>query len=322
MNIYPWQKNLFAKLAGSAMPHALLLCGRSGIGKYDFAMSLAGLLLCEKPGKTACGKCPSCLWFSQGTHPDFRLIEPEALSDDEGKKQITVDEIRALADFVNLSSHRSGYRVIVIHPAEAMNAHAANSLLKTLEEPPPKTIFLLVTHKVQKLLPTILSRCQSVPMPFPTHEESGAWLKAQGVENPEALLAEAGFAPLTAFAASNEKDEIRSRFLLEMENPAQLNPIELAEAMQKSELSKIVLLLQKWCHDLGCSQFAQTVRYYPERAARIGEIAHRIDPVELMKFNRQLLQVQKTSSHPLNPKLFIESLFWSYLDLLRGRATK
>ncbi|MDD5180759.1 MAG: DNA polymerase III subunit delta', partial [Gallionellaceae bacterium] len=208
--LYPWQDELWQRWVGlrTRLPHAILLKGAQGIGKFDFAMNIAQSLLCEMPlaDGLACKDCSSCHWFSQDTHPDFRLIQPDALSAQEeenegGKKpakQISVDQIRALANFSNLSAHQGGFRVVLIHPAETMNANAANALLKTLEEPSGRMLFVLVTHKPQQLPPTILSRCITLAAPMPSPEASAAWLKQQGIADPAALLAQAGFAPLQA----------------------------------------------------------------------------------------------------------------------------
>lgn len=172
-SIYPWQKNDWARLQElrKRPPHGLLFKGTKGIGKLDLAINFAQSLLCQHPDEAhfACGKCPSCHWFKQGSHPDYRLLQPEILSlegeeTESGKKpskQVSVDQIRGLADFFGMSAHQGGRRVIVIHPAEAMNTNAANALLKNLEEPPPGLLFILVSHKPQQLLPTILSRCLS-----------------------------------------------------------------------------------------------------------------------------------------------------------------
>src|SRR5687768_12147462 len=185
--IYSWQKEVWRKLApdtqrnaqggSTSSAHALLLRGRKGLGKLAFAVFLAKSRLCENTSDEgeACGICSSCRWFEQGGHPDFRVIEPEALSNlltisgsserngsdgdadteavamaepatDSGtesgstksrrkpSKQISVAQIRELADFINISSHQNGYKIILIHPAEAMNPAAANALLKNLEE--------------------------------------------------------------------------------------------------------------------------------------------------------------------------------------------
>ncbi|MBI3939049.1 MAG: DNA polymerase III subunit delta', partial [Betaproteobacteria bacterium] len=145
--------------ARTRLPHALLLIGPEGTGKLDFATFLAQSLLCEAPapGAEACGKCPACGWFAAGNHPDFRLVQPEALeqkAEGEGapdekpsSRQIAVEQVRGLSHFIVLSPHRRGLKVILMHPAEALNVNAANALLKNLEEPPAGTLFLLVTHR-------------------------------------------------------------------------------------------------------------------------------------------------------------------------------
>ncbi|HMV01241.1 MAG TPA: DNA polymerase III subunit delta', partial [Rhodocyclaceae bacterium] len=143
------------------LPHALLLAGPRGLGKFALAQAFASGLLCEQPGMDgrSCGTCIACGWMAQGNHPDFRLLQPEALAAgdegaDEGKgdkkkasQQITIDQVRELDDFLNVGTHRSGLRVILVHPAEAMNRSTANALLKSLEEPGAGTVFLLVSDE-------------------------------------------------------------------------------------------------------------------------------------------------------------------------------
>ncbi|MGH8703846.1 MAG: DNA polymerase III subunit delta', partial [Burkholderiales bacterium] len=175
------QDKVWEQLAAKVgrLPHALLLHGAAGIGKLELAERFAQLLLCEKrgQGRRPCGACDGCRWFLGGNHPDARYVEPEALArhapvEEEGDEvrskaakpstEIKIEQVRALADFVNLGSHRGGRRVSIIHPAEDMNAHAANALLKNLEEPPAGAVFVLVSHRPARLLPTIRSRCVPV----------------------------------------------------------------------------------------------------------------------------------------------------------------
>lgn len=180
--LYPWQNELWQRWQDlqARLPHAILLKGARGIGKLDFAMHMACAMLCDIPlaSGLSCNNCPSCHWFELGTHPDFRLIQPDALAEaeegeerDSGKKKpsrlISVEQIRSLADFTNLTSHQGKHRIVLIHPAEAMNTSAANALLKTLEEPTAGMLMLLVSDKPQRLLPTIVSRCLSVSAPLP-----------------------------------------------------------------------------------------------------------------------------------------------------------
>lgn len=332
--------------------HALLLRGRKGLGKLAFGRYLAKSRLCENPSAAAeaCETCASCRWFEQGGHPDYRLIEPEATSapstmagspDDNGEdgssnivpsattesgsaksrkkpsKQISVGQIRDLADFINTSSHQNGYKIILLHPAETMNAAAANALLKNLEEPPPRTLFILVTHHAQYLLPTIRSRCLQVAMPVPDAATAIAWLKQQGIKNPETCLASAGYAPLSALEF-NDDDYLKRHgdFIGQISTPADLSPIALAEELQKSDLPTVVNWLQKWCYDLMSFRTTGKVRYHLDRLAAIKLLASGIEPRSLATYSRTLADARLLASHPLNTRLFLEELLFSYVIAL------
>ncbi|HSD61115.1 MAG TPA: DNA polymerase III subunit delta', partial [Burkholderiales bacterium] len=233
ISCFTWQAEVWGQLLSRrrTLPHALLFRGKQGTGKAGFARALAQALLCEAPrGLVACGACASCVWFCQGTHPDFRSVEPEAIAGEKleaeeggerkpgerrARQQITVDQVRELADFVNVTSHRQGFKVVLVHPAESLNIHAANALLKTLEEPPPGTLFLLVSHRPRRVLPTILSRCEQVAMPLPTPEQAEHWLREHGVAQPAVPLAEAGFAPVAALEIAEPQRQAMRVGLLE-----------------------------------------------------------------------------------------------------------
>jgi len=329
--LFPWQTESWRSLQGlrARLPHALLLKGAQGIGKLDLALNFARSLLCDnpKPDGMGCQECNSCHWFEQESHPDFRLIQPDALSvadDGEekpgGKKpsrEISVDQIRDLSSFANLSAHCGGYRVVLIHPAEAMNTNAANSLLKTLEEPTDKLLFLLVTHKPQQLLPTILSRCLSFPVHTPAPETGTQWLAQQGVKNPQQALAQTGFAPLQAlnWAESGEGAEERGILLAAIRQPAKMDTLALVDSLQRSAPIFVIHGLQQWCHDLASAKLAGSVRYFPEQTDEIVKLASGVSPAALMRFQKELLEARRAAFHPLNPKLFLESLLLSYRQL-------
>jgi len=308
-------------------PHAVLFKGAKGIGKFDLAMNFAQSLLCQQPGESelACGKCRSCHWFEQETHPDFRLLQPEASSlnggeSESGKKpgkHITVDQVRALADFVGMSAHQGGSRVVVIHPAEAMNANAANALLKNLEEPPQGMLYILVSHKPQQLLPTIRSRCQSFALSAPDTASATLWLKEQGVKHPANTLAASGFAPLLAVQLDEQLgSEERDKLLRAVRKPASLDVFALAEALQKTEQVLVVQWLQQWSFDLNSMKLSGRLRYHPGEEDTIKMLVGPVAPLNLARLQKLLLTAKREAQHTLNPKLFFESLLLVYRQLM------
>ncbi len=326
---YHWQKDDWVRLQElhKRPPHALLFKGAKGIGKLNLAMNFAQLLLCQKPGELgfACGKCSSCHWFEQESHPDFRLLQSELLNLDgeeaeSGKKpskQISVDQIRELADFIGMSAHQGGRRVVIIHPAETMNANAANALLKNLEEPPQGLLFILVSHKPQQLLPTILSRCQAFTLSAPDVACAAQWLAGQGVKNPDEALAASGFSPLQAVQMGEKLgSEERDKLLRAVRQPATLDVFALAEALQKTEQVLVVQWLQQWCHDLNSMKLAGKLRYHIGEEAAIKKLVEPLAPLSLAQLQKHLQTAKREAQHTLNAKLFLESLLFSYCQCL------
>jgi DNA polymerase-3 subunit delta' len=216
--MHPWNEPLLESIRHRAgqLPHALLIHGAQGVGKLALAEKIAQLLLCEAKdaARKPCGACDGCRWYAVRSHPDFRRLEPEALApqpdvaeEEEGEAparrgkpslEIKIDQVRELADFLNIGSHRGGLRIALVHPAEEMNVNAANALLKALEEPPAGAVFLLVSHRPARLLPTIRSRCVAIPVAIPRREAALQWLAAQGMRDADRWLAYAGGAPVRA----------------------------------------------------------------------------------------------------------------------------
>ena len=314
-------------------PHAILLHGSEGIGKTLFAESLARSLLCETPldDGRACGACLACGWFSQYAHPDYRRVRPENLEDagsaeesagestkaakaEKGaSKEIKIEQIRALADFMNVSTHRRGRRVVLLYPAEALNAVSSNALLKTLEEPPPATVFLMVSHNIDRLLPTILSRCRKVPMAMPDAGEALAWLNGQGVSHAQTWLAEQGGAPLAALAQAQggSRDAVET-LLAHLARPAPDLALKTAEQLQKSAPAELTSWLQRWLYDVFSVKFSGKIRYYPGHRREIDALAARADTVRLLAVMKSVNERRAIADHPLSPKLFIEDMLLEY----------
>jgi DNA polymerase-3 subunit delta' len=336
-SIYPWQEASWQQLQllRQRMPHAILFHGAAGIGKSDFIERFAQGLLCEAvlPDGHACGQCASCGWFSQQNHPDYRRVRPEALEDEpaaegeegEGEakktakstkapsKEIKIEQIRALADFMNISTHRQGLRVVVLYPAEALNMPASNALLKTLEEPPPGTVFLLASNSLDRLLPTILSRCRKFALPMPSHAEALAWLKSQGVADADSWLREQGGAPLAAMAQAEVGNRDDLEVLLQLlARPSVEGALKVADKLQKVPLSAQVSWLQRWLYDVFSYKLAGNIRYYPRYQKELASLADKIHVSRLLAAIKGANERRATADHPLSPKLFLEDMLLDY----------
>ncbi len=332
-SLYPWLLPSWQQLVRGweRLPHALLIAGEPGIGKRQLAEYLGQYLLCEsrKPDHMPCGECDGCRWFLAGNHPDFRLLAPEDQADagegDEGKTKrklplIKVEGIRELIDFVNLTPHRGGSKVVLVEPAEAMNTAAANAFLKMLEEPPQGVTFILVSHHWRRLLPTIRSRCRVFPVPTPAPHVAADWLARHGVINPGQHLAHTGGAPLAAIEdARAEWLPVRAAFLGHIANPAALDVLGVAAELEKAKLDTglVVDWLQKWVHDLIALGLSGRIRYYPDWREDLTRLASRA--VNLLGLLDALKEARRLAHHPLNQRLVFESLLFSYLEALRGK---
>ncbi|MEO8459076.1 MAG: DNA polymerase III subunit delta' [Dokdonella sp.] len=195
MTLAPWLREPLRRLSDAAranrLHHALLIAGDEGLGKRDLADALVAAVLCQQPDieGCACGRCKSCLLIAAGTHPDRAHVTFETRDDGKLRSELTVDQIRALAARLSLTSQFGGLQFAIVVPADAMNVSAANALLKTLEEPASDTVIILVCDRPARLPATIRSRCQRVNVPYPAHTVALAWLEAQGVAAKDAETA-------------------------------------------------------------------------------------------------------------------------------------
>ncbi len=313
----PWLAAPLAAVLAQQRGHSLLLHGAQGVGTLPFGLVLAQAWLCESEGEgpaRPCGRCGSCHLVQSRLHPDLFVLLPETLrrahgwlladdkpeGDDKKKpsRQVRIDEVRAAIDWAHKTSARGRGKVLLIHPAEAMNLQAASALLKTLEEPPAGTRLALGVADPALLLPTVRSRCQRVSLPAPPADEAVRWLEAQGLKDAAVLLAAAGGRPLEALAlAESGIDAARWSALPRAVAAGQ------GAALAGWPVPRAIDAMQKLCHDALAVAVGGPPRYYPAAS-----LPRRADAAALADWSRALARVARHDEHPWNEGLLLEAL--------------
>ena len=326
----PWQVSQARSWLGQRerFAHAWLLHGLAGIGKRTFARAAAASLLCEQPVQgLACGQCSACQWVAGGNHPDLRLVRPEALALQEGdpgvqedaagsttrknpSRDIRIEQLRELTNWFNTATHRGGWRVAVVYPAQAMNHVTANALLKVLEEPPEHTVFLMVSDAPDRLLPTLVSRCRRLAVCAPDASSALAWLQHEGLENAHEWLSLAGGAPLLARSLAGSGGQPCPEWLvrlLQALSSKQEAILDLADQLEKEPPAYWIDMLQRLACDLMLANAAQPARYFVGVQALVESVATAANAQNLADTARWLTQQRALANHPLNAKLFVHT---------------
>lgn len=338
----PWLEAPLRTALETRHAHAILIYGPAGVGQFELAITLAQAWLCEvkpDPGASGsgvsatlqvpCGRCASCRLVNVHSHPDLLVLLPPlvreqmgwgASADTDGdgapetkaskakpSKEIKVEAVRGAVSFAQSSSARGRSKVVVVFPAERMNAIAANTLLKTLEEPPGMTRFLLATGSPETLLPTIRSRCQALHLPIPETQVARDWLAAQSVAGADAMLAAAGGQPLEALAWARDGIEASAWLAL----PRRVASGDVS-GLTGWPLPRAVEALQKLCHDAMLMSAGAEPRYFPASA-----MPKPAESLQLAAWSKSLLLAARQSEHPWNAGLMIESMVREASDALR-----
>lgn len=317
----PWIRAQCAQLLRQR-GHAWLLQGPSGLGQYALAVDLARAWLCDHPSEHgACGTCASCHAIDVRTHADLYVLMPEttllqrvwplgekaqAEIDDKKRKpskEIRVDAMRDAVEFSQRTSARGRGKVVLVYPAERMNAITANALLKTLEEPAGDVRFVIATESAHALLPTIRSRCIGHTMQWPHADVATAWLLEQGIEAQHAasLLQAAGGRPEDALvlAAAGMSPQSWSEF------PAAMARGEVS-TVREWGLPELLDALQKLSHDVLCLRLGAAPRFF--LAPSVSALAAKTSLASVSAWCKQLAQMQKTIEHPFQAGLMQEAL--------------
>lgn len=300
--------------ASGRLPHALLLRGPPGVGKHHFARRLLAALLCEQEAlaEGACGACRGCRLVAANTHPDLHALTPL-----EGKAQIGIDQVRDVIARIALTSQYGGRKAVLVAPAEFLTRAAANTLLKTLEEPPGDAVFVVVAHRAAALPATIRSRCQIVDFPAPAAEAVRSWLAAQldsGEAADTALRLSAG-APLTALSLAEEGGlQAREAVLGDLAGltSGSADPIAAAERWRDMGLLDAL----GWLHSMVCDLvrvknglLAHNLTH-SDRAPAMQDLAGRLDLMALFRLFDLIVEARRAALGQLNlnEQLMLESI--------------
>lgn len=313
--IYPWQKSqweyLLQRKINNRFPHGLLISGLPGLGKSEFALALAELLLCKQINQQqACTTCRSCKFIQAGSHPDFHLIQPETEAN-----AIKIDQMRNIIEITNQKSHQGRYQTVIIDPADAMNISAGNAILKTLEEPQGQVAMILVTDKPSFLPATIRSRCQHIAIDTPSWAIAKQWLqqKIPDATNIDLLLTLAENAPLKALAfAQGENMQWRERLFKDFIQLIErtITPIEFAGIYAKTNLEIILNYLQLWLVDM-LKIKNQLNREFITNIDQINILASLTEAMQQKKLFHCIDKITKTNKyiiHNLNSQLALEDV--------------
>ncbi len=312
-------------LEKSSLSHAYLLVGPPRVGKMTLARNLAQAVNCQGE-EPPCGKCISCQRIAGGKHSDVWTI---GLLTGE-KAEISIDQVREIRSAANLPPYEGKSKVFILDGAEHLSAEASNCLLKTLEEPPPQVLFLLLTAKEKLLLPTIASRCQRIELrPLPLSLTEKALVEMAGVSSYQAkLLARLSRGCLGwALSAAQDGELLREReerlaTLLRLSNArrearlAFATQLALQFSRNRESVQEVLDLWVSWWRDLllikgGGSEFITNI----DHASALGEQAQNYSLKEIEVFLHSLQAAKEQLDYNANPRLVLEVLM---LSLPRG----
>ena len=315
-------QELLGRAASSGqVSHAYLLTGPPQIGKTTLARTFAQLLLCEHPDRAAftpCGTCAACRKVLHGNHPDVTLVEPA-----EGKRLLGVELVRDAIHLASQSPSEAPWRIFVLPNAERMTASTTNALLKTLEEPPPQVVMLLTSAEPETLLPTLLSRCQPVPLqPLATTEVAEALSTRWNVAPTEAhTLAALAHGRMGWAVRAHEQPELReqrARLLDQLVALSGLGRVErlkaAGELARDGDTARSALeLWTLWWRDVTLTATGATHLTSEGHAQREAErLGGALGPERTQAFLRALVAAQAALDQNANPRLTFDVLM---LDL-------
>lgn len=294
-----------AAVAAQRLAHGILIHEDPGAGGMQLARWIAQRLNCAAPTVAPCGECQSCKWVEENQHPDVTLLSPE-----EGSEYIKVEPVRDLIADLALTAHGRGYKVAILSPADTLYPNAANSLLKTLEEPPPRTVLMLVTSRPARLLPTLRSRCSRLRLPGPARAQAAQFLAAARGAGPwEEALAATGAGPFALLDADpGALADLRADTLRTLRDigSGNLQPPAVADKWARGELATRLACVESWVTDRILESTANRDVTHLSGSGLAPNICR------LFELSDAVRDMRKLSHTSINKTMAVEALLWKW----------
>jgi DNA polymerase III subunit delta' len=312
-------------LRSGRISHAYLFVGPAGAGRLLAARAFAQALLCTAGGDDACGVCGPCRKAMAGTHPDLRIIAPGRTETGTERRAVAIDQIRNLKREASYPPYEGKWKIFIVEDTEQMRAEAANSLLKVLEEPPARTMIILLSESTEALLPTLVSRAQLVRFTLVPAEAIASALSARAGVPPERarfLAAMAGGRVGAALEAAGAGEEPFARrrevlaTLRALEGGDVIAGLDAAEAVakHKDEIERWLDLALLWFRDLAVWQIARDPALLTnlDHQQAIADRALRTPAGDLVRTIGAIEQAKAALRRNINPRLVLETLFTQF----------
>jgi DNA polymerase-3 subunit delta' len=299
------QSEIDAALAAGRLAHGVLIHEDAGAGGPQLARWIAQRVNCQHPERAPCGECQQCRWVAADQHPDVTRLSPE-----EDSVTIKVDAVRALIADLALTAHGAGFKVAMIMPAHAMTEAAANALLKTLEEPPKRTLLLLVTSEPSRLPATVRSRCTRLRLAGPTREAAAQFLEtARGAGPWREALAAIGAGPFALLEADPAAlAQLRGDTLatLDQIGSGNLQPPAVADRWARGDLATRLSCLESWVTERILESASIRDATHLSSGGRASNICR------LFELSDAIRDMRKLSHTSINKTMAVESLLWRW----------
>ena len=262
----------------------------------------------------ACGKCQDCQWLST-EHPNLKVIDNE--SEESASKNISVESIRSIKKFVELSSHSiGGKKIILINNAESLTINAANALLKILEEPPENSYLILTAQNISSLLPTIVSRCLMFKAPTPSADDARSFLKAEGYENLSSQLPLFSNLPLDVIAHQSDSD-IFTIMVNEFKKGGDFELMAIEPRWINGDFRETISLFQKWLYDIFLFKMTKKHHFFESKKENIKKLSEAADITKLLNLLKSVNNIKLLSNKPINKDISFDNLMVEYRNIFK-----